>query len=240
MIRYIHGSEDSLDLDTYYIFEELPDRKYCNDFCRIVNNENKNIIVINNGTVADCYKGTVDEINNGLIDTYSLHKQDYPLLIMKRVDRDIVLKDIRATRGMLSYFSRTERRKDVKFALRNSFKSRIDLLNELDFGLLNGDLGKTYNKEDIFKVFAFQLGQSIALHSGEELYTKSSISNEYPELKPFLYRKSNLDGRDLNKFKEIFLENISKYDTAESDGIITFKKENRVFDIKHEKEIKVK
>lgn len=36
-----------------------------------------------------CYKGTPDELNNALLETYSLHKQEYPLLITRKVTHNI-------------------------------------------------------------------------------------------------------------------------------------------------------
>ena len=106
MIRYIHGSEDSLDLDVFYVFDFLPDINECKRFCSEDDIENRNIIIVKDGIVTDCFIGTVDEINNGLIDTYSLHKQDYPLIVEKRLERDIIMKSIRAVRGILSLISR--------------------------------------------------------------------------------------------------------------------------------------
>jgi hypothetical protein len=79
-IKYIHGSGDSLDIDVFYVFDKKPTYQECHIFCSNTD-ENRNIIVIDNGYVTDCFKGTIDEVQNSLIDTYGLHEQEYPLLI---------------------------------------------------------------------------------------------------------------------------------------------------------------
>lgn len=71
--KYIHGSEDSTDIDVHYVFDEMPSYQECKKFCDSDKSENRNIITIKNGIVTGCYKGTVDEINNALIETYPLH-----------------------------------------------------------------------------------------------------------------------------------------------------------------------
>ena len=51
MIRYIHGSADSTDLDVVYVFEEIPSFEECQLFCRSDPKENRNIIVVRDGIV---------------------------------------------------------------------------------------------------------------------------------------------------------------------------------------------
>ena len=118
MIRYIHGSADSIDLDTVYVFEEMPSFLQCQLFCQSSTSENKNIIVICDGIVVDCFKGLPDEVNNALYTTYPLHIQEYPLLVNRMVSRDIFLKDITVTRKLLSSLTRTNLRPAIKEALR--------------------------------------------------------------------------------------------------------------------------
>lgn len=210
MIKYIHGSHDSLDVDTYYVFNKLPSKQECKEFCDNIKDENANIIVIKNGIVTDCYKGTNDEVNNGLVDTYSLHEQEYPLLITKRINRDILMKCLRATRGILSYLTRTEYRPIIKKALNGNWKDRIDCLNQIDFSSIDFDsLQKTFNKKDILKVFSFQIGQTLGLLNGIELYTKQDIANYYPLLKEYLYRESD-STKNLLKMLDIFIDKMNE------------------------------
>ncbi|WP_286076922.1 hypothetical protein [Thomasclavelia cocleata] len=240
-IRYIHGSEDSTDLDVYYVFDTIPsDIKDCRAFCSADPNENRNIIVIKKGIVTDTFIGTPDEINNGLIDTYHLHKQEYPLLITKRVERNVILKQIRAVRGILSILSRTKYRPQIKFALRNNWSDRIILLKMLDFTEIDYEnLHKQNNYHDMLKVIAFQTGQGLGLLLGEELYTKSSIAKEYPLLKPFLYREENLNFENLNKMLLMFYTELRKIDfEEEGSDIVYFPKYNKKYELRHEMEVK--
>lgn len=238
MIRYIHGSEDSLDVDVYYVFDELPSFAECRKFCSEDINENRNIIVIKDGIVTDCFIGTIDEINNGLIDTYFLHEQKYPLLLTKRVKRDIIKKSIRSTRGIISLLSKTQYRKEIKKALNSNWIERLDCLDNIDFASIDyNSLDKQYDGTHIKKVIAFQIGQTLGLFDGIELYTKSSIAIQYPGLKKFLYRE-DADDNILNQYIQILLEKLRLLETVKlSDREVLFIKSGRKFDLKHEIEL---
>lgn len=238
MIKYIHGSEDSQDLDVYYIFDKLPSFDECRKFCSEDTNENRNIIVINNGVVTDCFIGTCDEINNGLIDTYNLHEQEHPLLVTKRLERDKEMKYIRATRGILSILSKTHYRPEIKNALNNNWNERLKALKSLDLTTIDfNNLGKRMNGIDMLKVIAFQLGQSLGLIEGYEFYTKSSVANHYKDLKPFLYRK-DADKDILNAFIKTMVDYLEKIPVLElDDKKVKFLSSGKVIDLKHEKYI---
>lgn len=238
MYRYIHGSEDSLDVDVYYVFDKMPSFQECRDFCSQDPNENRNIIVVKDGIVSECFIGTIDEVNNALLDTYHLHSQTDPLIITKRVERDTTLKTIRAVRGILSILSRTNYRQDIKEALRDSWTKRIVCLDNIDFSLINyNELQKRMNGDDMLKVIAFQLGQTIGLYEGKELYTKSSIAKNYPELINFLYRKKD-DLNILNQYCDKLISHIEKIKYQDlPNNAVYFIDEKRTFDLKHEKVI---
>lgn len=198
--KYIHGSEDSTDIDVHYVFDVMPSFKECKIFCDSDKTENRNIITIDNGIVTNCYKGTVDEINNALLRTYKLHEQSYPLLIEHNVKRDITLKYIRSVRIILSYLSHTIYRRQIKLALKsNKWEDRLNTLSSIDLAEIDFDnLNKHNNKFDICKVFAFQIGQCFGLMNNIELYTKSEITFQYPLLENFLYRKEfSIQGTNL-------------------------------------------
>lgn len=241
MIKYIHGSEDSLDVDVYYVFDKLPSFNECKKFCSEDKSENRNIIVINNGVVTDCFIGTNDEINNGLLDTYNLHKQEYPLIINKRLERDKELKYIRAVRGILSHISRTQYRPEVKKALNSNWNARIQCLKQIDFTTVNFDeLSKRMNKDDVLKVIAFQLGQSLGLIENIELYTKSSVAKQYPDLYNFLYRKPD-DLNIINAYKDTLCDYLEKINVREiNNDILYFPDKNKKIDMRHEKYINEK
>ncbi len=236
LIRYVHGSEDTLDLDVYYVFDEMPDFNECKRFCSENINENRNIICVKDGYVSDCFIGTIDEVNNSLYYTYNLHKQDFPLIIKGPVERDIFRKDIRAVRGILSTLSRTQYRSDIKQSLKSGWNKRIEVLQEIDFNDIDFEnLDKNHSGKDALKVIAFQLGQTIGLHEGKEFYTKSSIANYFKELEPFLYRKeANLNV--LNEYVDKLLDYLYEIEVVDNDRLATFP-DGRTFDLVHEKEI---
>lgn len=191
--KQIYGSGNSVDVDILYIVDKLPETiKECKDFCNEYKNENENlnIGVITNGVLSECFKGTIDELNNSIYHTYNLHRQDDSLMIERTVERDVFLKIIRAVRSILSHFSRSQLRTTIKNALKGSWEDRmvalIDIANEdsFDFDSLNNNM----TKYDILKLVAFQIGQTKALISGKELYTKDEVSNRYPHLKGYLER----------------------------------------------------
>lgn len=237
MVRYRHGSEDSVDIDMYYVFDEIPDICECKDFCHH-STENRNIITIKNGIVADTYIGVVDEVNNGLLVTYPLHMQEYPLLVTEKMERDIPIKQIRAIRGILSILSRTPYREDIKYALRTNWTSRLECAKNID--LTNIDLtrlNKNMDIKHILKVIAFQIGQGMGLLKGIELYTKSAVAKQYPLLKKFLYRESaNIYDLDLMLQKYVYeLEHLVVEETG--NDIVYFPKFNKRYELRHETKI---
>lgn len=188
MQTFTHGSEDSLDHDTYVIFDKIPTFHEAKVFCDSQKEDNANILVIEDGKVVWCFKGIEDECNNSLLTTYSLHEQKYPQPIKELVQRDIPLKVVRTIRGLLSYFSRTQWRVDIKKALHsNDAVEKMDVLDACHLGF-DVDFKKATHIE-VFKFFAFQMGQTKALINGVELFTKSSVAKHYPELRPYLYRE---------------------------------------------------
>ncbi|MDA1674980.1 hypothetical protein [Bacillus cereus group sp. TH152-1LC] len=233
IVKYRHGSEDSLDIDVVYVFEKMPTFQECQEFCSD-KQENRNIMVIENGTVVDCFKGSIDELNNGLYDTYDLHEQECELRIKRKVERDVLMKVIRAVRCILSHCSRTSYRKVVKKALKSSsWTERVQVLQSIDIHSID-DYGKSGSKEDIFKVFAFQIGQAWGLLEGMELYTKSSISTQFPLLKQYLYREPGVSSYHLSRYLSIFLEKVSEFKTIEVDGFAEFLDFKKKVDLKKE------
>ena len=192
LAKYIHGSGDSTDVDVHYVVDALPSLAECKKFCSESKEENRNLIVINDGVVAAAYKGTVDEVNNGLLATYNLHEQEYPLLVTRNLERDLYLKTIRAVRGILSHLSRSQFRPQIKSALKGPWSERVncielirDNIAKIDFDSLNNNMSGA----DILKLIAFQIGQTINLDLGRELYTKADIAKFSPALEPYLYRR---------------------------------------------------
>ncbi len=181
MRRLVHGSEDSTDLDVLYIFDEKPSFRECQRFCAD-KTENRNIIVVRDGVVVECFKGLPDEVNNALLRTYREHAQDEPNPITRAVQRVVPLKVARGIRVILTRLTRTSFRAEVKAALRShDFDQTRKALRYVDFR--NAEIGA-----DALKSVAFQFGQVMALISGQELYTKQEITGVFPDLEPFIYR----------------------------------------------------
>jgi paraquat-inducible protein B len=229
--KYIHGSADSTDVDVVYVVDELPSFADCKRFCAEDKAENRNVLTVENGIVINCFKGTPDEINNSLLKTYSLHKQNSPLVIERTVERVVPIKVVRAMRIIISHLSRTALRPIIKSALRGSWSERLDCLNviqetldKLDFEHANNNMSAA----DIKKVLAFQMGQTLALLNGKELYTKAEIASEYPQLRATLYREQNASIEDLKGFMRGFLDSmrtlkVESFKTSEEGIHILFK-----------------
>jgi hypothetical protein len=235
--KYRHGSEDSQDIDVYYVFDELPDFHECKEFCDETCEENRNIITINNGIVSGCYKGTIDEINNGLLVTYPLHKQEYPLLVERKVERDRLIKSIRVMRCFLSHHSRTIYRSVVKNALNSpSWKVRICALKSIDLSSIK-EYGCKGTKEDVIKVFAFQLCQRLALSNDVEIYTKKQAIEVFQSMEKYLYRKPNADLGELIFKYNRFVTNLENVEVEQIENFCYFPHYNKLVDLVTEKYI---
>ena len=203
----IFGSKSSNDYDVAVVVDLIPETKLAHDLCKYFNElisislsdkkMNCNLVVVKNGILTDCFKGTVDELNNAILDTYDLHQQQFSCLVNKRLKRDLELKISRCLRGLLTMYSRTHLRPEIKLAIRSNIADQLIVLNKIDFENLVPN-GKKDSLEDIYKMFAFQFGQTFGLFEGEEHYTKESIAAAYPNLSPFLFRES---GASTNIFK---------------------------------------
>lgn len=232
ILKYYHGSTDSLDKDVFIVLPKLPIFLECKKICDSNKKENVNLIVINNGYVTDCYKGTCDEIHNSLINTYDNHEQHFPLILYHKVERDIILKHIRVMRCFLSYFSKTYLRQIVKSALTSkSFKKRIDVLKELDFSIK--DFGKN-NRTEIFKTFAFQLAQVLGLYKDIEIYTKKDSIKYFPELNKYIYRHNNCSEDVLIEHFNNFIKKSEELFFIEQNDFIIFPEFNRKVNLKLE------
>ena len=222
MVSYnIFGSISSTDYDLAIIVDSIPSTPEAHELCKKFNTllsadlkdkkMNCNLIVSNGEILTDCFKGTVDELNNVILDTYSIHPQLYPSFVTKRLKRDVELKISRCLRGLLTMYSRTHLRPAIKTAIRGNISEQLEVLNKINFETLVPN-GKKEPLEDIYKMFAFQLGQTFGLFEGKELYTKESISIEYPDLEAFLFRKQNTDTYIFNDYAQCLIQIInSKY-----------------------------
>lgn len=196
----IHGSSNSLDVDAYVIVPEPMSLQEAKRLCDSYRDINANLLVIKDGVVQWCYKGTVDECNNSILATYGLHQQSAINPVERSLPRSYALKMMRTVRGLLSYHSRTEKREDVKKSLQSSdMLLKIDTLCSIDLRTVSD-----YQKSSLvetYKFFAFQLGQTLALlKDNVELFTKNEVADYYPELRGYLERKDDLSPDVLQVF----------------------------------------
>lgn len=233
----IHGSENSLDKDAYVIIpnilEKNASKKLCDSFTEI----NANLLVIENGQVKWSYKGTIDECNNSILATYDLHSQDYENPITQKMTRNCGLKLLRTVRGLLSYNSRTHLRNHIKKALTTyDFDEKIDVLKMVNLNEI-----KDFEKNpiiEVYKFFAFQMGQTLALlEDGVELFTKNKVAEYYPTLAPYLNREES-PSTNLQLFLDRFVDFVSKsYKNVEHQRLVmtNFHGVKQILDPKNEK-----
>ncbi len=216
----IFGSKTSQDVDAIVFVDSICDNPYyALEECKVYNKKiaeflktdkeiNSNLAIVDRGRIQKVLKGTEDEVNNSLIRTYDLHEQYFPNKVRAFIERDVDLKILRTGRVLLSLISRTQYRPIVKLALQKDYKERVKALYSCDVSILTSDSLSNKNViwSDFIKVYAFQIGQTLALIDGVELYTKEEIYEAYPELEPYIKRDISYNLKDLEKWKNIFLD----------------------------------
>lgn len=217
---YLFGSEDSTDYDVLVSVDYIPQDidkahnmcKYYNTLLsKILNDKdlNCNLGIFKNGKLVKVFKGTVDELNNVLFYTYDNHNQFFLNPISSPVDRDIDEKILRVARFIITFYSRTELRSEIKAALRGDLLRKLEALKKIDFVKMTEFVGKKEKSEDIYKVLAFQFGQVFSLIDGHESdsYTKNGIIKNYSDLKNLLKREevNVVDLETLNKYLYRFI-----------------------------------
>lgn len=226
---YLFGSEDSTDYDVLVSVDSIPVINLAHDIVKYYNDKlskeiltdkelNCNLGVFEGGELVEVFKGTVDELNNVLYYTYDNHKQYFPNPIKSPVVRDIDEKILRVARFIITFYSRTDLRTEVKSALRGNLIDKLEVLKKLDFKEMTDFPGKKESYEDIYKVLAFQFGQVFSLIDGceKDSYTKNGVIKNYPDLRNLLKRGkvSERDLDTLNEYLNRFIELIeSKIDT---------------------------
>jgi hypothetical protein len=122
--------------------------------------------------------------------------------------------------------------------LKSGWRKRIEIIEKIDLNNIQ-EFHKIFNIKDIYKVYAFQIGQALGLHEGVELYTKKSISQRYPKLDKYLYRQDTTI-EDLLTYLDIFINLIKTYNVIENNTIVNFLDFNKTIDLKNEKYVKEK
>ena len=167
---------------------------------------NVNLAILSDGIITWVLKGIADETNNSVFHTYHLHKQHHSLAIQRLAPRDTEKKIIRATRAILSQLTKSERRHNIKNALKaNQLYIRLDALKPicfqtLDFKQVEEDV------TEMVKLIAFQLGQTMALvKENKELYTKIQVAEYDPRLTQYLMRETGCQLGMLTQVKNEYI-----------------------------------
>lgn len=157
---------------------------------------NVNLAFVNDGSIINVHKGTYDEVNNSLLITYQHHIQLHPLQVKYPYTRGGAdnefthLKVKRCLRFLISFFSRIEElRPFIKPALKGNVDQRLDALRKINLTRHTEFQGKKEKPEDIYKVIAFQLAQTMCLIHGIEIYSKEQAIEHCPEFTNALLRK---------------------------------------------------
>lgn len=213
----IFGSGDSTDIDIVFFVNELPKTivecaGLCAAFAHAYKKRypthqpiNANIACLQEGVLSNSFKGNLDELNNALFYTYSLHAQSYPNQITRCLQRDVHLKFLRASRSILSHCTKSQYRVYVKNALKGDIILKCTVLATIPLEQL--DWGSA-NLTEIKKSMSFQIGQTLALHAGTECYTKTEIKAIYPELATYLNRQPDTDFKSLQRALNHFVEGL--------------------------------
>jgi hypothetical protein len=210
-LRYqIFGSKSSKDYDVLLAVDELKsideNHKLIKEWNELLTKRfvdmglpekkvNCNLGVLHQGQLIKVFKGTYDEVNNSLYYTYGRHTQNYHNMIRvpyDRINSDFFkhLKLKRCYRFLLSFYSRVpELREDIKLALRGDFIKRLEVLTQIDFTKHTAFPKKKDKVEDIYKVIAFQLAQTLLLFNGVEIFSKEGTLSFYPKLENAILRK---------------------------------------------------
>jgi hypothetical protein len=214
------GSKSSEDYDVMVFVDSIPNTEECKNLCAYYNDQllrlfkynnmidkelNSNIAVIKDGIIHEIFKGTTDEANNSLFLTYDYHQQFHKNEITRLIERDVDIKMMRCARSILMILSRSKYRSAVKLALRSNFAKKIEILEKIDYSLIvEEDIKERFEFKDAIKMLAFQLGQTLALIDGIELYTKEDIVLYYPTLSDMMFRK-RYDMTEIEKLKNNFV-----------------------------------
>lgn len=193
-MHIVFGSQDSIDTDVMLFVDRIGTVSEANqtiEGCVLLSDGkrlNVNLAVVADGIIVDVFKGTADEANNSVLQTYRLHDQVHQCPIVKMLPRDAGIKNLRAMRAICSFISRTEMRAQVKTALKGSAVDKYNFLLGCELDSIV-DLGsKNSNLVDFHKMLAFQMGQAYLLNKSIEVYTKQDIAAQLEELRPALER----------------------------------------------------
>lgn len=156
--------------------------------------EDRNVFAVNEeNNVCDVYRGLVDEVQNQLLHTTPLHKQQFNLPFSKPIPRIVPAKCLSSVRHILVVLRKYQAYRDqiVKTLQKNDFLAMFSVFSEMKFSNFATQTSTTtleIEKDDL-KVVVFHLTQTLALINGKQLFTKKELCAQFPECEPFIYRK---------------------------------------------------
>jgi hypothetical protein len=200
---YHYGSDDSKDQDVVIIIPEeiMPqiqeERKTMLN--RLVSDYQKEwnatLATIENGYLKDTIypKSWIDSLNNALFTTYYLHPQVYENPIRGLVKRNKLLAIYKTARTTLALLTRTHLRAEIRPIINgiHQFHLKIKALKIVNLTEIADFNQKNTKNEDIWKTFAFYIGQNISLiENNIEIYTKKDLLLYHPSLENLIYRRA--------------------------------------------------
>eukprot|EP01080_Neovahlkampfia_damariscottae_P001728 gene1728-497_t len=215
----LHGSSDSSDVDIFYLFDFFPSDLECSNFANGSKEEDRNLLVVKDGVIEKSFKGRPDECNNALFSTYHLHEQRFPCFVKYKIIRLIPTKVISAIRKVIGLCTSSKYREEIRKSLKNdsTVKQRISVLKKINFQELE-------LKMKNYKTIAFQFCITISLIRGTEIYTKKEAIEQFPDLDIFIYKDEEKIVKNLkilNKYKDIFLEEIKDVEFEQEEDVIS-------------------
>lgn len=146
----IFGSSNSLDVDmvvpvppTWMDEKKHTGLLYCNKLKEQIQQmhptmANKdldvNIVVVQDGVIVWCLKGSSDETNNAVFYTYKFHTQEHSCLVARPIARNVQAKIERTCRTITSFFKRSAHRAQCAKALKSQdVSTQLSFLQGLNF-----------------------------------------------------------------------------------------------------------
>lgn len=196
---YFFGSHNSLDVDVLVDHPETSNEAV--DAIKLLHpatkDWNMSLIGIENGRIVRTMprRGSPDAVHNSLYYTYNIHaqKQVYELPLQAPVQRHILLAIDGCIRNLLIVTKapgvKTFYNKIVSPVLnKGDWFERLELLLRLDYDTAYHP-DKPARNLGLYKSLAFDVGQTLSLIKGIELYTKDLVIAAHPELMEVISRQ---------------------------------------------------
>lgn len=222
------GSANSEDYDVMVLVPEVPENKelckvLCSGYEAILKDffldKELNVNICETATedqdgqtiryISKVFKGTPDECNNSVLNTYLFHKQYCQILTTCNLERNVPIKVARAFRIILTFLSRTHLRTKIKIALQTkSFSTQYTLLKNFDLNNVpeSAIIQKNIEYGKFQRKCAFQMLQVMGLLDGVELY---DMYNMYLKYNVLLMPSLPVD---LNNLRDMMIDKIDSSD----------------------------